>query len=78
MNIGHHPFAGRRLARAQRGVVLLFALIALVILLIGGVALIRAAAKNHEFVTVVTDPADYDSLLTEMAAGGTSLEFRRK
>ena len=26
---------------------------------IGGVALIRAAAKNHEFVTVVTDPADY-------------------
>src|SRR6202043_2046988 len=45
---------------------------------IGGVALIRAAAKNHEFVTVVTDPGDYDSLLTEMAAGGTSLEFRRK
>ena len=28
---------------------------------IGGPALIRAAAKNHEFVTVVTDPADYDS-----------------
>ena len=45
---------------------------------IGGVALIRAAAKNHEFVTVVTDPADYAALLTEMAAGGTSLEFRRK
>src|SRR6202790_64906 len=30
---------------------------------IGGVALIRAAAKNHEFVTVVTDPPDYDALL---------------
>ncbi len=33
---------------------------------IGGVALIRAAAKNHDFVTVVTDPADYDSLLDEI------------
>lgn len=29
---------------------------------IGGVALLRAAAKNHEFVTVVSDPADYDSV----------------
>jgi phosphoribosylaminoimidazolecarboxamide formyltransferase / IMP cyclohydrolase len=45
---------------------------------IGGVALIRAAAKNHEFVAVVTDPADYERLLAELAQGGTSLEFRRK
>jgi phosphoribosylaminoimidazolecarboxamide formyltransferase/IMP cyclohydrolase len=45
---------------------------------IGGVALIRAAAKNHEFVTVVTEPADYDALLGELAAGGTTPEFRRK
>ena len=30
-------------------------------------ALIRAAAKNHEFVAVVTDPADYDRVLAEMA-----------
>src|SRR6267154_2666074 len=46
---------------------------------IGGPALIRAAAKNHEFVTVVTDPADYDVVLGEMVAGGgaTSLEQRR-
>jgi phosphoribosylaminoimidazolecarboxamide formyltransferase / IMP cyclohydrolase len=44
---------------------------------IGGVALIRAAAKNHEFVAVVTDPGDYDQLLAEMARDGTSLEFRR-
>jgi phosphoribosylaminoimidazolecarboxamide formyltransferase / IMP cyclohydrolase len=36
---------------------------------IGGVALIRAAAKNHEAVTVVTDPADYDRVLTELMAG---------
>jgi phosphoribosylaminoimidazolecarboxamide formyltransferase / IMP cyclohydrolase len=45
---------------------------------IGGVALIRAAAKNHEFVAVVTDPADYAALLAQMAAGGTSLGYRRK
>jgi phosphoribosylaminoimidazolecarboxamide formyltransferase/IMP cyclohydrolase len=45
---------------------------------IGGVALIRAAAKNHEFVAVVTEPADYDRLLAELAQGGISLELRRK
>ena len=28
---------------------------------IGGPAMIRAAAKNHDFVAVVTDPADYDA-----------------
>jgi phosphoribosylaminoimidazolecarboxamide formyltransferase / IMP cyclohydrolase len=37
---------------------------------IGGVALIRAAAKNHAFVTVVTDPADYPVVLAEMAGAG--------
>src|ERR1700680_2716506 len=47
---------------------------------IGGVALIRAAAKNHEFVTVVTNPADYDAVLGEMMAegGATSLGLRRQ
>src|SRR5258707_14204983 len=46
---------------------------------IGGVALIRAAAKNHEFVTVVTDPADYDLVLGAMASsGGVSLAIRRQ
>src|ERR1700694_3416149 len=47
---------------------------------IGGPALIRAGAKNHEFVTVVTDPADYDVVLGEMTAGGgaTSLALRRR
>src|SRR5919199_1131450 len=47
---------------------------------IGGPALIRGAAKNHEFVTVVTDPADYDIVLADIAAndGATSLELRRR
>src|SRR3954452_7262869 len=40
---------------------------------IGGPALIRAAAKNHEFVAVVTDPADYDAILAEMAANGGAI-----
>ena len=35
---------------------------------IGGPALIRAAAKNHADVAVVTDPADYDEVLAEISA----------
>jgi phosphoribosylaminoimidazolecarboxamide formyltransferase/IMP cyclohydrolase len=47
---------------------------------IGGPAMIRAAAKNHAHVTVVTDPEDYGALLTEMDAqnGGTRLQFRQR
>ncbi len=47
---------------------------------IGGPALIRAAAKNHDGVAVVTDPADYDEVLAEMKAhdGATTLALRRK
>lgn len=47
---------------------------------IGGPAMIRAAAKNHRFVAVVTDPADYAGLLDQMRAqdGATSLAFRQK
>jgi phosphoribosylaminoimidazolecarboxamide formyltransferase/IMP cyclohydrolase len=37
---------------------------------IGGIALIRAAAKNHDAVTVVPDPADYEPVLAEIAAQG--------
>jgi len=46
---------------------------------IGGPAMIRAAAKNHRFVAVVTDPADYAPLLDQMKAqrGATSLAFRK-
>ncbi|PJF08618.1 bifunctional phosphoribosylaminoimidazolecarboxamide formyltransferase/IMP cyclohydrolase [Pseudorhodobacter sp. MZDSW-24AT] len=47
---------------------------------IGGPAMIRAAAKNHKFVAVVTDPADYAPLLDQLKAqdGATSLAFRQK
>jgi phosphoribosylaminoimidazolecarboxamide formyltransferase / IMP cyclohydrolase len=47
---------------------------------IGGPAMIRAASKNHRFVTVITDPADYDALIGQMRAndGATTLGFRQK
>jgi len=47
---------------------------------IGGPALIRAAAKNHQDVTVVTDPDDYGTVLEEMARtnGATSMALRRR
>jgi phosphoribosylaminoimidazolecarboxamide formyltransferase/IMP cyclohydrolase len=47
---------------------------------IGGPALIRAAAKNHDFVTVVTDPVDYAELVVELdrGAGATTLDLRRR
>jgi len=46
---------------------------------IGGPAMIRAAAKNHEFVGVLTDPAQYPAVLEELAAkGGLSDETRRE
>lgn len=45
---------------------------------IGGVTLIRAAAKNHERVTLVCDPADYNSVLAEIRAGGISAQTRAK
>jgi phosphoribosylaminoimidazolecarboxamide formyltransferase/IMP cyclohydrolase len=46
---------------------------------IGGPSLIRAAAKNHVFVTVVTSPAQYDEALAELAAhGGATTEALRR
>ena len=43
---------------------------------IGGVTLIRAAAKNHERVTLVCDPSDYASVLEELRNGGISGKTR--
>jgi phosphoribosylaminoimidazolecarboxamide formyltransferase/IMP cyclohydrolase len=45
---------------------------------IGGVTLIRAAAKNHERVTLVCDPSDYNSIIEELRAGGISVNTRAK
>ncbi|MEP3225471.1 MAG: bifunctional phosphoribosylaminoimidazolecarboxamide formyltransferase/IMP cyclohydrolase [Parasphingorhabdus sp.] len=47
---------------------------------IGGPSMVRSAAKNHDFVTIVTDPSDYDMLLAELneGAGATSIDFRKK
>jgi phosphoribosylaminoimidazolecarboxamide formyltransferase / IMP cyclohydrolase len=47
---------------------------------IGGPAMLRAAAKNHESVAVVVDPTDYAALLEELAAhdGCTSLALRSR
>jgi phosphoribosylaminoimidazolecarboxamide formyltransferase/IMP cyclohydrolase len=42
---------------------------------IGGPAMVRAAAKNHEFVAIVTDPADYARIAQKLAAGGGALAY---
>ena len=44
---------------------------------IGGVSLIRAAAKNFARVAVLTDPADYEPLIRAVKNGGLSEPFRR-
>lgn len=45
---------------------------------IGGPSMLRSAAKNHQSVTVVVDPADYDTVADQVTEqGGTTLEFRR-
>lgn len=45
---------------------------------IGGVTLIRAAAKNHARVTLVCDPVDYEEVLSELKAGGIPEQTRLK
>lgn len=46
---------------------------------IGGPAMLRASAKNHQYVTVVVDPVDYNKVIEELKADGkTTLETRRK
>ncbi|GAB0115073.1 bifunctional phosphoribosylaminoimidazolecarboxamide formyltransferase/IMP cyclohydrolase [Acidisoma sp. C75] len=45
---------------------------------IGGPAMIRAASKNHDFVAVVTDPAQYAEVQAALAEGGTDLALRRR
>ncbi|WP_066367100.1 bifunctional phosphoribosylaminoimidazolecarboxamide formyltransferase/IMP cyclohydrolase [Neobacillus fumarioli] len=46
---------------------------------IGGPTMLRASAKNHQYVTVVVDPTDYETVLNELKTSGeTTLETRAK
>ena len=46
---------------------------------IGGPSMLRSAAKNHQFVTAIVDPADYPMVLSELKEqGGTSFATRKK
>ncbi len=44
---------------------------------IGGPSMVRSAAKNHAFVTIVTDPAQYDVVLEEIRADGCTTQPTR-
>lgn len=46
---------------------------------IGGPSMLRSAAKNHESVTVIVDPADYETVANQVSEQGeTTLELRRR
>ncbi len=45
---------------------------------VGGPAMLRAAAKNHEHIVVVVDNADYDAVLAALARGEVSATMRRE
>ncbi|MFB1083190.1 bifunctional phosphoribosylaminoimidazolecarboxamide formyltransferase/IMP cyclohydrolase [Jeotgalibacillus sp. JSM ZJ347] len=45
---------------------------------IGGPTMLRAAAKNHAYLTVVVDSEDYEKVIEELKAGGVSPEFKKR
>src|SRR6202035_1020659 len=45
---------------------------------IGGPAMVRAAAKNHQHVAVITDPSRYGDVEAAVTGGGFTLEQRRR
>lgn len=45
---------------------------------IGGPAMIRAAAKNHGYLSVIVDPADYAGLIAALDEGGVPFDLRRR
>lgn len=45
---------------------------------IGGPSLVRAAAKNHAFTTIVTETGQYPAIVEALASGGTTHELRKK
>jgi phosphoribosylaminoimidazolecarboxamide formyltransferase/IMP cyclohydrolase len=45
---------------------------------IGGPAMVRSAAKNHQFVGIVTSPLQYELVFSELKTGGLSFETRKQ
>ncbi len=45
---------------------------------IGGPSLVRAAAKNHAYTAIATEPNQYDAIIAELSAGGSTLTLRQK
>jgi phosphoribosylaminoimidazolecarboxamide formyltransferase / IMP cyclohydrolase len=45
---------------------------------IGGPTMLRAAAKNHQYVSVIVDPLDYPVIIAELQAGNVKHETRRR
>lgn len=45
---------------------------------IGGPAMVRSAAKNHRFVTIITDPSDYETIIGEIRENGGTCHQTRK
>jgi phosphoribosylaminoimidazolecarboxamide formyltransferase/IMP cyclohydrolase len=45
---------------------------------IGGPAMIRAASKNHAYVTVLVEPADYAGVIAELDQGGVTFDTRKR
>jgi phosphoribosylaminoimidazolecarboxamide formyltransferase/IMP cyclohydrolase len=45
---------------------------------IGGPSMLRSAAKNHQDVTVVCDPADYNKVIESIGSGADNIEFRKE
>jgi phosphoribosylaminoimidazolecarboxamide formyltransferase/IMP cyclohydrolase len=45
---------------------------------IGGPTLIRASAKNYKFVSILTNPDQYDSFIDELSSGQISIDTRKK
>ena len=45
---------------------------------IGGPAMVRSSAKNHRYVSIVVDPADYAPVLAEIKNGGTTQQTRNR
>lgn len=45
---------------------------------IGGPSLVRAAAKNHKFVSILTNPNQYEEFIIKLSTNEVSLDYRKK